>query len=129
MMEIYILLSYNFPPFFPEINSKTRELIEEVTDLPVMVELASDFLDRQTPVFRDDVCIFISQSGETADTLMALRYCKARGSLALGMTNTVGSTISRETHCGVHINAGPEIGVASTKVLVLLISLSLLDLW
>ena len=83
--------------------------------MPVMVDLASDFLDRSTPIFRDDTCIFISQSGETADTLSALRYCKERGALIMGVTNTVGSTISRESHCGVHINAGPEIGVASTK--------------
>lgn len=55
-----------------------------------MVELASDFLDRQTPIFRDDVCFFISQSGETADTLNALRYCKPRGALIVGITNTVG---------------------------------------
>lgn len=54
--------------------------------------------------------------GETADSLMALRYCKERGALTVGITNTVGSSISRETDCGVHINAGPEIGVASTKV-------------
>ena len=54
--------------------------------------------------------------GETADTLNALRYCKRRGALVVGITNTVGSTISRETQCGIHINAGPEIGVASTKV-------------
>uniref|UniRef100_A0A1L8E3S3 glutamine--fructose-6-phosphate transaminase (isomerizing) n=1 Tax=Nyssomyia neivai TaxID=330878 RepID=A0A1L8E3S3_9DIPT len=93
----------------------TRQLLEELTELPVMVELASDFLDRNTPIFRDDVCFFISQSGETADTLMALRYCKARGALIVGITNTVGSSICRESHCGVHINAGPEIGVASTK--------------
>ncbi|XP_015244676.1 PREDICTED: glutamine--fructose-6-phosphate aminotransferase [isomerizing] 1 [Cyprinodon variegatus] len=93
----------------------TRQVLEELTELPVMVELASDFLDRNTPVFRDDVCFFISQSGETADSLMALRYCKERGALTVGITNTVGSTISRETDCGVHINAGPEIGVASTK--------------
>ncbi|XP_065160782.1 glutamine--fructose-6-phosphate aminotransferase [isomerizing] 2-like isoform X2 [Atheta coriaria] len=93
----------------------TRQLLEELTELPVMVELASDFLDRTTPVFRDDVCFFISQSGETADTLMALRYCKMRGALIVGITNTVGSSICRESHCGVHINAGPEIGVASTK--------------
>ena len=57
--------------------------------------------------------------GETADTLNALRYCKSRGALTVGITNTVGSSISRETHCGVHINAGPEIGVASTKVSVI----------
>lgn len=93
----------------------TRQLLEELTELPVMVELASDFLDRNTPIFRDDVCFFISQSGETADTLLALRYCKERGALVVGVTNTVGSSISRETHCGIHINAGPEIGVASTK--------------
>lgn len=121
----------------------TRQLLEELTELPVMVELASDFLDRNTPVFRDDVCFFISQSGEhsktsptpsfcfsffikmtivvvvvsgeTADTLMALRFCKSRGALIIGITNTVGSSICRESHCGVHINAGPEIGVASTK--------------
>lgn len=223
--------------------SQTRQVLEELTELPVMVELASDFLDRNTPVFRDDVCFFISQSGgeagaiwtwwsahspfvlhfpslgatlvlpdlsllvlslslskllsqtcavqlsflylycstssecawffvlqdmcviflwhffflwscfkscvvqtaisqqsnesatfycqnceplcfsipanppgETADSLMALRYCKERGALTVGVTNTVGSSISRETDCGVHINAGPEIGVASTKV-------------
>ncbi|KAM4579041.1 glutamine--fructose-6-phosphate aminotransferase [isomerizing] 1 isoform 1-T1 [Fundulus diaphanus] len=93
----------------------TRQVLEELTELPVMVELASDFLDRNTPVFRDDVCFFISQSGETADSLMALRYSKERGALTVGITNTVGSSISRETDCGVHINAGPEIGVASTK--------------
>lgn len=55
-------------------------------------------------------------TGETADTLMCLRYCKERGALTVGITNTVGSSISRETDCGVHINAGPEVGVASTKV-------------
>ncbi|CAL8090959.1 unnamed protein product [Orchesella dallaii] len=93
----------------------TRQLLEELTELPVMVDLASDFLDRNTPIFRDDVCFFISQSGETADTLMALRYCKSRGALIVGVTNTVGSSICRESHCGIHINAGPEIGVASTK--------------
>ena len=94
---------------------QTRQILEELTELPVMVELASDFLDRHTPIFRDDVCIFISQSGETADSLVALRYCKNRGALVVGVTNTVGSSICRESHCGVHINAGPEIGVASTK--------------
>ncbi|XP_037317371.1 glutamine--fructose-6-phosphate aminotransferase [isomerizing] 2 [Pungitius pungitius] len=93
----------------------TRQVLEELTELSVMVELASDFLDRNTPVFRDDVCFFISQSGETADTLMALRYCKGQGALTVGVTNTVGSSICRETDCGVHVNAGPEIGVASTK--------------
>ncbi|CAA91315.1 glutamine--fructose-6-phosphate transaminase (isomerizing) [Caenorhabditis elegans] len=92
-----------------------RQILEELSELPVVVELASDFLDRETPIFRDDVCLFISQSGETADTLLALRYCKPRGALTIGVTNTVGSSICRESHCGIHINAGPEIGVASTK--------------
>jgi glucosamine--fructose-6-phosphate aminotransferase (isomerizing) len=93
----------------------TRAIFEELTEIPVSVELASDFLDRKTPIFRDDVCIFVSQSGETADTIMALRYSMERGALCVGVVNTVGSTISRDTHCGVHINAGPEVGVASTK--------------
>jgi glucosamine--fructose-6-phosphate aminotransferase (isomerizing) len=92
-----------------------RQTLEELSELPVILELASDFLDRETPIFRDDVCLFISQSGETADTLNALRYCKPRGALLIGVTNTVGSSICRESHCGIHINAGPEIGVASTK--------------
>ncbi|WVO12566.1 glutamine-fructose-6-phosphate transaminase (isomerizing) [Cryptococcus depauperatus] len=92
-----------------------RPVFEELTDIPVAVELASDFLDRRTPVFRDDVAIFVSQSGETADTILAMRYCLERGALCLGVVNAVGSTLSRETHSGVHINAGPEIGVASTK--------------
>lgn len=93
----------------------TRAIFEELTEIPVSVELASDFLDRKTPIFRDDCCVFLSQSGETADTILALRYCLDRGALCIGVVNTVGSTISRETHCGVHINAGPEVGVASTK--------------
>ncbi|EPQ26823.1 uncharacterized protein PFL1_05458 [Pseudozyma flocculosa PF-1] len=93
----------------------TRAIFEELTEIPVSIELASDFLDRKTPIFRDDVCVFVSQSGETADTILAMRYCLERGALCVGVVNTVGSTISRETHCGVHINAGPEIGVASTK--------------
>jgi glucosamine--fructose-6-phosphate aminotransferase (isomerizing) len=93
----------------------TRAIFEELTEIPVSVELASDFLDRKTPIFRDDVCVFVSQSGETADTILALKYCLERGALCVGVVNTVGSTISRETHCGVHINAGPEVGVASTK--------------
>ena len=55
-------------------------------------------------------------SGETADTLLALRYCRRHGALIVGITNAVGSSICRESHCGVHINAGPEVGVVSTKV-------------
>jgi glucosamine--fructose-6-phosphate aminotransferase (isomerizing) len=92
-----------------------RQLIEELSTTPVSVELASDFLDRQTPIFRDDTCFFISQSGETADTLQALAYCKSQGALIVGITNTVGSTLARDSDCGVYLNAGVEIGVASTK--------------
>ncbi|KAG4305263.1 hypothetical protein PORY_001433 [Pneumocystis oryctolagi] len=93
----------------------TRALMEELTEIPVTAEIASDFLDRQCTVFRDDVCIFVSQSGETVDSLLALRYCIERGALTLGIVNVVGSSISRETHCGVHINCGVEVGVGSTK--------------
>ncbi|KAF9517535.1 hypothetical protein BS47DRAFT_1380418 [Hydnum rufescens UP504] len=93
----------------------TRAIFEELTEIPVSVELASDFLDRKTPIFRDDVCVFVSQSGETADTILSMRYCLDRGALCVGVVNTVGSTLSRDSHCGIHINAGPEIGVASTK--------------
>ncbi|GCC17679.1 hypothetical protein chiPu_0017639 [Chiloscyllium punctatum] len=120
-VEMQQMMKGNYSSFmqkeiFEQPESVTRQILEELTELPVTVELSSDFLDRSTPVFRDDVCFFLSQSGETADTLMALRYCKGRRTLTVGITNTVGSSISRETDCGVHINAGPEIGVASTKV-------------
>ena len=92
-----------------------RNIFEELVEIPIMVELASDFLDRIPPVFRDDTIVFASQSGETADSLLALKHCLDRGALTVGIVNVVGSSISRMTHCGVHINAGPEIGVASTK--------------
>lgn len=111
----------------------TRAIFEELSDIPVCVELASDFLDRKCPIFRDDVCIFVSQSGETADTMLSLNYCLERGALTVGIVNSVGSSISRGTHCGVHINAGPEIGVASTKaytsqyVALVMVALSLSD--
>jgi glucosamine--fructose-6-phosphate aminotransferase (isomerizing) len=80
------------------------------------MEVASDLLDRQGPIYREDTAVFVSQSGETADTLLALDYALENGALCVGITNTVGSTLSRKTHCGVHVNAGCEIGVASTKV-------------
>lgn len=92
-----------------------RPFLEEMTNLPVYIEIASDFMDRKSPVFRDDTCFFVSQSGETADTLLVLDYCKKKGSLCVGITNTVGSTLARATDCGIHLNAGPEVGVASTK--------------
>jgi glutamine---fructose-6-phosphate transaminase (isomerizing) len=84
--------------------------------ISVTMEVASDLLDRQGPIYREDTAVFVSQSGETADTLLALDYALENGALCVGVTNTVGSTLSRRTHCGVHINAGCEIGVASTKV-------------
>lgn len=98
--------------FVLTVATQTRQIVEELTSLPVCVELASDFLDRSTPIFRDDTCFFVSQSGETADTLLALEYCKNRGALCVGITNTVGSAIARNTDCGIHLNAGPEIGMA-----------------
>lgn len=84
--------------------------------VPVTMEIASDLLDRQGPIYREDTAVFVSQSGETADTLHALEYALENGALCVGITNTVGSAIARNTHCGIHINAGAEIGVASTKV-------------
>eukprot|EP00890_Picochlorum_soloecismus_P004971 jgi/Picsp_1/5475/NSC_02834-R1_protein len=92
-----------------------RSALETLAEVPVALELASDLLDRRSPIFRDDTCIFISQSGETADTLRSLEFALKKGALCVGVTNTVGSSIARLTHCGVHINAGAEIGVASTK--------------
>ena len=93
----------------------SRQTVEELTQVPVVLELAGDILDRRCPIFRDDTCIFVSQSGETADTMRAMEYAKESGALCVGITNTVGSAIARSSHCGIHINAGAEIGVASTK--------------
>ncbi|XP_044500606.1 glutamine--fructose-6-phosphate aminotransferase [isomerizing] 2-like [Mangifera indica] len=92
-----------------------RPILEELSGIPVSMEVASDLLDRQGPIYREDTAVFVSQSGETADTLNALEYASENGALCVGITNTVGSAIARHTHCGVHINAGAEIGVASTK--------------
>uniref|UniRef100_A0A7N1A5V1 glutamine--fructose-6-phosphate transaminase (isomerizing) n=1 Tax=Kalanchoe fedtschenkoi TaxID=63787 RepID=A0A7N1A5V1_KALFE len=92
-----------------------RPILEELSGIPVTMEIASDLLDRQGPIYREDTAVFVSQSGETADTLQALQYALENGALCVGITNTVGSAIARNTHCGVHINAGAEIGVASTK--------------
>ncbi|XP_027930062.1 glutamine--fructose-6-phosphate aminotransferase [isomerizing] 2 [Vigna unguiculata] len=92
-----------------------RPILEELSGVPVTMEIASDLLDREGPIYREDTAVFVSQSGETADTLLALEYALENGALCVGITNTVGSAIARNTHCGVHINAGAEIGVASTK--------------
>jgi glucosamine--fructose-6-phosphate aminotransferase (isomerizing) len=90
-------------------------MIEEKTRIPVEVEYASEFRYRN-PVIEDGTVVFaISQSGETVDTLAALREAEKRGARCMGICNVVGSTIARESHAGVYIHAGPEIGVASTK--------------
>lgn len=90
-------------------------LIEEYARIPVEVELASEFRYRNPILGKDDVVIAISQSGETADTLAALRLAKEMGATILGICNVVGSSIARETDAGVYTHAGIEIGVASTK--------------
>lgn len=90
-------------------------LIEEYARIPVEVEYASEFRYRKPVLRKGDLVFVISQSGETADTLAALREAKSRGIRVLGITNVVGSSIARETDGGVYIHAGPEIGVASTK--------------
>ena len=90
-------------------------VIEELVRIPVKVEYASEFRYRETVVGADTVVIAISQSGETADTLAAIKKAKSMGALTVGVVNVVGSSIARETDCGVYIHAGPEIGVASTK--------------
>ena len=93
----------------------SRQTVEELTQMPVGLELSGDVLDRRMPIYRDDTCVFVSQSGETADTMRAMEYAMESGALCVGITNTVGSAIARASHCGIHINAGAEIGVASTK--------------
>ena len=90
-------------------------MLEQYARIPVEVEYASEFRYRNPILSGEDSIFFISQSGETADTLAALKEAKSRGALSLGICNVVGSTIARESMSGVYIHAGPEIGVASTK--------------
>ena len=90
-------------------------LIETFARIPVEVEYASEFRYRNPLIYSDDIVIPISQSGETADTLAALKLAKKAGAFIYGICNMVGSSISRETHSGMYTHAGPEIGVASTK--------------
>src|SRR5690606_6856500 len=90
-------------------------MIEEFARIPVEVEYASEFRYRNPIINADDVVIAISQSGETADTLAAIKLAKEKGAFVFGVCNVVGSSISRETHAGAYTHAGPEIGVASTK--------------
>lgn len=93
-----------------------RYVFEKLTNLDVEVELASEFRYRYLRLNEDDIVLAISQSGETADTIGAIKEAKRRGALVLGLVNVVGSTISRFTDAGVYNHAGPEIGVASTKL-------------
>jgi len=90
-------------------------MLEQIAKIPTEVEYASEFRYRNPIITGDDVVFVISQSGETADTLAALREAKKKGATVLGIVNVVGSTIARESDGGVYIHAGPEIGVASTK--------------
>lgn len=92
-----------------------RYAFEALTDLTVETELASEFRYRKLNIRQNTVVLAISQSGETADTLAALREARRKGSLVLGLVNVVGSSIARETQAGVYCHAGAEIGVASTK--------------
>jgi len=90
-------------------------LFEDLARIPVEVEYASEFRYRNPIISNKDVVIAISQSGETADTLAAIKLAKKRGATIFGICNVVGSSIARETHAGAYTHAGPEIGVASTK--------------
>lgn len=90
-------------------------LFEEYTRTPVEVEYASEFRYRDPVIKKNDIVIAISQSGETADTLAAVKLARERGAMVIGICNVVGSSIPRETDAGVYTHAGPEIGVASTK--------------
>ena len=92
-----------------------KYLLEKIANIPAEVEFASEFRYRNPIVEPGTVIVAISQSGETADTLAALEEAKQKGGLTLGLVNVVGSSIARETHAGIHLRVGPEIGVASTK--------------
>jgi len=90
-------------------------IFEDLARIPVEVEYASEFRYRNPIITEKDVVIAISQSGETADTLAAIKLAKSKGAFVFGVCNVVGSSIARETHAGAYTHAGPEIGVASTK--------------
>lgn len=104
-------------------------MLEQYAEIPTEVDYASEFRYRHPIIDKNDTVIFISQSGETADTLAALKEAKKKGALCLGVCNVVGSSIARDSDTGVYIHAGPEIGVASTKAFTSqLIVLSLITL-
>lgn len=98
-------------------------LFEDLARIPVEVEYASEFRYRNPIITSNDVVIAISQSGETADTLAAIKLAKSKGAFVFGICNVVGSSIARETHAGAYTHAGPEIGVASTKAFTTQITL------
>ena len=110
-------------------------LFEDAARIPVEVEYASEFRYRNPVIGKGDVVIAISQSGETADTLAAMKLAKDRGAFVFGICNVVGSSVARESHAGAYTHAGPEIGVASTKAfttqltLITLIGLRLGQIW
>lgn len=89
--------------------------LEKFLNIPVEVEYASEFRYRNPIIYKSDIVFVVSQSGETADTLEATKIAKKKGATVLGIVNSVGSSIARETHEGCYLHAGPEIGVASTK--------------
>ena len=92
-----------------------KQIIESLCRIPVEVEYASEFRYRNPVITKDDVVIAISQSGETADTLAAVKLAREHGAFIYGICNAIGSSIPRATHTGSYIHVGPEIGVASTK--------------
>jgi glutamine---fructose-6-phosphate transaminase (isomerizing) len=105
-------------------------LIEDLARIPVEVEYASEFRYRNPVVGPLDLVISVSQSGETADTLAAIKMAKARGATVFGICNVVGSSIARETHAGAYTHAGPEIGVASTKAFTAQVAvLTMIAMW
>ena len=107
-----------------------RDLIEELAGIPVQVEYASEYRYRRPLVAAGTLTLAISQSGETADTLEALRAARAGGSRVVGIVNVVGSTIARECGDGIYLHAGPEVGVASTKAFTSqIVALALLGLY
>ncbi len=127
-----IILPFRFPEKFIEklnriyivacgsayhVGMTAKYIIEDMADIPVMVDIASEFRYRNPVITKNDLCIFISQSGETADTLASLRKAKEKGAFTLSIVNVPYSTISRESDAVIYTNAGAEIAVATTKAL------------
>ncbi len=105
---------------------EAKYFFEELAGVPVSVEYASEFRYRNPVIYPEDLVIAISQSGETADTLAALKLAKEKGATLFGVCNVAGSSIPRETHAGIYTHAGPEIGVASTKAFTAQVTVLLL---